>query len=54
MCYFVGLFTGGEPYGTPYWFIFCVMIRFLGIKYIQSLPNPFKKPNTISSPVIEA
>jgi hypothetical protein len=54
MCYFVGLFTGGEPYGTPYWFIFCVMIRFLGIKYIQSLPHPFKKQNTIPSPVIEA
>jgi hypothetical protein len=54
MCYFVGLFTGGEPYGTPYWFIFCVMIRFLGIKYIQSLPNPFKKQDAIPSPVIEA
>jgi hypothetical protein len=54
MCYFVGLFTGGEPYGTPYWFIFCVMIRFLGIKYIQSLPNPFKKKNAVLSPVIEA
>lgn len=35
MCYFVGLFTGGEPYGTSYWFIFSVMIRFLGIKYIE-------------------
>lgn len=35
MCYFVGLFTGGEPYGTSYWFIFSVMIRFLGIKYLQ-------------------
>ncbi len=35
MTYFVGIFTGGEPYGTSYWFIFIVAIRFLGIKYIE-------------------
>ncbi len=34
--YLVGLFTGGEPYGTQYWFIYCVMIRFLGIKYLNT------------------
>jgi hypothetical protein len=34
MTYFVGIFTGGEPYGTGFWYIFCVMIRFLGIKYL--------------------
>jgi hypothetical protein len=52
MCYFVGLFTGGEPYGTPYWFIFCVMIRFLGIKYIQRNMNFLKKSVTKTSPVM--
>jgi hypothetical protein len=35
MTYFVGVFTGGEPYGTGFWYIFCVMIRFLGIKYLS-------------------
>ncbi|PWK26513.1 hypothetical protein LV89_02358 [Arcicella aurantiaca] len=52
MCYFVGLFTGGEPYGTPYWFIFCVMIRFLGIKYIQRNINFLKKSVPKTSPVM--
>ncbi|MES2519788.1 MAG: hypothetical protein V4585_16855, partial [Bacteroidota bacterium] len=54
MCYFVGLFTGGEPYGTPYWFIFCMMIRFLGIKYLERIPNPLKSKSPNSSPVITA
>ncbi len=36
MTYFVGIFTGGEPYGTSYWFIFIVAIRFLGIKYLET------------------
>jgi hypothetical protein len=44
MTYFVGVFTGGEPYGTGFWFIFCVMIRFLGIKYL----TPTQKINTAS------
>ncbi len=44
MCYFVGLFTGGEPYGTSYWFIFSVMIRFLGIKYLQRNTDFTQKP----------
>lgn len=52
MCYFVGLFTGGEPYGTPYWFIFCVMIRFLGIKYIQRNTQFLKKYIPQTSPVM--
>jgi hypothetical protein len=49
MCYFVTLFTGGEPYGIAYWFVFCVMIRFLGIRYIQKVPNPtqIKKQTTL-------
>ena len=42
MCYFVTLFTGGEPYGIAYWFVFCVMIRFLGIRYLQRIPNPLQ------------
>lgn len=52
MCYFVGLFTGGEPYGTPYWFIFCVMIRFLGIKYIQRNTQFLRKTAPQTSPVM--
>jgi hypothetical protein len=52
MCYFVGLFTGGEPYGTPYWFIFCVMIRFLGIKYIQRNTNFIRKSVPQTSPIM--
>ena len=52
MCYFVTLFTGGEPYGIAYWFVFCVMIRFLGIKYLEKIPYilPRKEENT--SPVM--
>ncbi len=52
MCYFVTLFTGGEPYGIAYWFVFCVMIRFLGIKYLEKIPyiSPRKEENT--SPVM--
>jgi hypothetical protein len=52
MCYFVTLFTGGEPYGIAYWFVFCVMIRFLGIKYIQRTPNPPQIKEQITSPAI--
>ncbi len=52
MCYFVTLFTGGEPYGIAYWFVFCVMIRFLGIKYLEKIPYilPRKEENT--SPIM--
>ena len=52
MCYFVTLFTGGEPYGIAYWFVFCVMIRFLGIRYLQKIPNPLKKKEQINIPVM--
>ena len=52
MCYFVTLFTGGEPYGIAYWFVFCVMIRFLGIRYIQRIPNPLPKKEQNPSPVM--
>ena len=52
MCYFVTLFTGGEPYGIAYWFVFCVMIRFLGIKYVQRTPNPFQRKEKNISPAI--
>lgn len=54
MCYFVTLFTGGEPYGIAYWFVFCVMIRFLGIKYINNIAIPFRKKIPNNSPVINA
>ena len=50
MCYFVTLATGGEPYGIAYWFVFCVMIRFLGIKYIKKIPASFRKKVPVSSP----
>ena len=43
MCYFVTLFTGGEPYGTAYWHVFLVMIRFLGIKYLEKIPLIIKR-----------
>jgi hypothetical protein len=53
MSYFIGLFTGGEPYGTPYWFIFLVMIRFLGIRYIEKIPmfkpNPIQEPTPVTT-----
>jgi hypothetical protein len=46
------LFTGGEPYGIYYWFVFAVMIRFLGIKYIKKIPVPFQKKAPVSSPAL--
>jgi len=52
MCYFVTLFTGGEPYGIAYWFVFCVMIRFLGVKYLQRIPNPFQEKKAKTSPAM--
>lgn len=52
MCYFITLFTNGEPYGIYYWFVFAVMIRFLGIKYIKKIAVPFRKQAPVSSPAI--
>ncbi|MFY7829672.1 MAG: O-antigen ligase family protein [Flectobacillus sp.] len=37
--YFLGLFTGGRPNDTPYWFVFAVMIRFVGVKYLDLIPK---------------
>jgi hypothetical protein len=53
MCYFVTLATGGEPYGVAYWFVFVVMIRFLGIKYLKK-PDSYTKKDPISSPTMTA
>lgn len=52
MCYFVTLFTGGEPYGIAYWFVFCVMIRFLGVKYLEKIPTIFQRKEENTSPVM--
>ena len=52
MCYFVTLFTGGEPYGIAYWFVFCVMIRFLGIKYLEKIPTILQRKEENTSPVM--
>jgi hypothetical protein len=54
MCYFVTLATGGEPYGIAYWFIFCVMIRFLGIKYLTNVQSPSQKTVPVTPTVISA
>ncbi len=52
MCYFVTLFTGGEPYGIAYWFVFLVMIRFLGVRYLQKIPAPLLRKEQNTSPEI--
>ena len=39
LTYFLGLFTGGRPNDTPYWFVFAVMIRFMGVSYLDLLPK---------------
>jgi hypothetical protein len=52
MCYFVTLFTGGEPYGIAYWFVFCVMIRFLGIRYLQKNPISVQSKQENNLPVM--
>ncbi len=52
--YFVGLFTGGRPNDTPYWFVFAVMIRFMGIKYLDLLPKSISTKPESSSPVAES
>jgi hypothetical protein len=33
--FFIGIFSAGRPFDTPYWFFFAVLIRFLGIKYLE-------------------
>jgi hypothetical protein len=50
--YFIGIFTGGEPYGTPYWFVFAVMIRFIGIKYLERKLTPVPKQVPNISPTV--
>ena len=52
MCYFITLATGGEPYGVSYWFIFCVMIRFIGIKYLSPIAQPRQKNAPNPLPVV--
>jgi hypothetical protein len=54
MCYFVTLFTGGEPYGIAYWYVFLVMIRFLGIKYLRKIPIPLQRKEQNTLPAIPA
>ncbi|MFN8356520.1 MAG: hypothetical protein U0Y10_18840 [Spirosomataceae bacterium] len=36
--YFVGVFSAGRPFDTSFWFIFALMIRFMGIKYLDAPP----------------
>ena len=54
MCYFVTLFTGGEPYGIAYWYVFLVMIRFMGIKYLKKIAIPLQRKEQNTSPAIPA
>lgn len=54
MCYFVTLFTGGEPYGIAYWYVFLVMIRFVGIRYFQKIPVPLQKEEKNTAPAMTA
>ena len=54
MCYFVTLFTGGEPYGIAYWYVFLVMIRFLGIKYLEKKPVTVQRKEQDTSPAMTA
>lgn len=54
MCYFITLATGGEPYGIAYWFVFVVMIRFMGIKYLKPNAQPTLKKIPTPSPVMTA
>lgn len=34
--YFVGIFTGGRPNDTPYWFVYAFLIRFVGLEYLKT------------------
>ncbi len=38
------LMTTGRPYDTYFWFPFAIMIRFLGVKYLDSEPPEAKPP----------
>ncbi len=31
--FFIGIFSAGRPFDTPYWLLFALLIRFMGIKY---------------------
>lgn len=35
---FVGIFTSGRPFDTSYWFMFTVMMRYFGLKYLDTPP----------------
>ncbi len=41
--YFVGIFTGGRPNDTPYWFVYGFMIRFVGLEYLKVKQAAYKK-----------
>lgn len=45
------LFTGGRPYDIAFWFPYSVMIRFLGIKYLDAIPRFRKVVRTEPQPV---
>lgn len=47
--YFVGVFSAGRPFDTSFWFIFALMIRFMGIKYLDDNPQP-RATEPISTP----
>jgi hypothetical protein len=34
--YFVNIFSTGQPFDLQYWFPFAVMIRFMGVKYLDN------------------
>jgi hypothetical protein len=36
--YFVNIFSTGQPFDLQYWFPFAVMIRFMGVKYLENPP----------------
>ena len=54
LTYFLGLFTGGRPNDTPYWFVFAVMIRFVGVKYLDLLPKGITPSVENSNPTSSA
>lgn len=47
--YFVGIFTGGRPNDTPYWFVYGFLIRFVGLEY----HNIMNKTSDEPLPVVE-
>ncbi|MDI9864538.1 hypothetical protein QM480_09410 [Flectobacillus sp. DC10W] len=55
LTYFLGLFTGGRPNDSAYWFVFAVMIRFVGVKYLELTPTAShieKSTNSSVNPTI--